>query len=556
MRVNFHVCLNCSRRIENLFRTIATPRIVELVCFIILISLPRNALGQWSTSVVAESALYVCPGFYPGIASFTDGSSIVLGALQGYIYAQELDSFGYRQWGSPVLVHRNDSSLVGVEAGPPYYSWGGWTSDGDGGLILYWYDYRGAYNDGIDYRSDAVYAQRVDKHGTVLWAPGGVKVEGPETGKKSAAMTSDGQGGCVISWASQGFNYPGAPNMGWVKAARYAPSGQMLWEAVFDSSTAQDSIGLSDLNRSGDFLYANVRHHGLEATLIFSVRGLVDSISYWQGFSADISWKDSVLYREATDGGIHVLKIGANKDTAWNTFLNLPSGCVGASLIRTKILVSSEDGGLYYLYICGDTLYKFNLTGGYGRLKFPGIDTLGRWIFADGTGGLLTSTDDLEVQRYSSAGAPLWRAAFKIIQNAPNTYFRQYASDLHGGLITAFWETQGGIYAQHSGRNGKVGVITGVGGEVSFSPTFELRQNYPNPFNPVTTITYSLSARGRVELTIYDLLGRKVQALLDADQEPGTHSVRADFLSYPSGVYFYQLRTRSGIKTKKLTLLK
>ena len=86
--------------------------------------------------------------------------------------------------------------------------------------------------------------------------------------------------------------------------------------------------------------------------------------------------------------------------------------------------------------------------------------------------------------------------------------------------------------------------------------TFELCQNYPNPFNPSTTISYRLSAVSRVDITVYDLLGRKVKTLVDARQTPGEHSVTFDSRGLASGVYFYRLSAGSYVTVKKMLLLK
>ena len=68
-----------------------------------------------------------------------------------------------------------------------------------------------------------------------------------------------------------------------------------------------------------------------------------------------------------------------------------------------------------------------------------------------------------------------------------------------------------------------------------------LSQNYPNPFNPITTITYNLDQSGMVNLVIYDILGRKVETIVNGNQGPGSYSVRWDADELASGVYFYQI---------------
>jgi len=90
---------------------------------------------------------------------------------------------------------------------------------------------------------------------------------------------------------------------------------------------------------------------------------------------------------------------------------------------------------------------------------------------------------------------------------------------------------------------------------------FMLYQNYPNPFNPVTKIKFSLpnSSEGgaqAVKLFIYDLLGKEVKTLLNEKLHPGIYETEWDGTDYPSGVYFYVLKTWKYSVTKKMILLK
>ena len=86
--------------------------------------------------------------------------------------------------------------------------------------------------------------------------------------------------------------------------------------------------------------------------------------------------------------------------------------------------------------------------------------------------------------------------------------------------------------------------------------SFLLEQNYPNPFNPSTTISYQLSAVSHVKLIVYDILGRKVETLVDAKQNPGIYRVSFNASALASGVYFYRLQAGSYYKTMKLMVLK
>ncbi len=76
---------------------------------------------------------------------------------------------------------------------------------------------------------------------------------------------------------------------------------------------------------------------------------------------------------------------------------------------------------------------------------------------------------------------------------------------------------------------------------VSPPEKFELFQNFPNPFNPRTTISYQLSADSRVSLKVYEILGREVATLVDANQLAGYHQELFDAGRHSSGVYIYRI---------------
>jgi|WetSurSiteA1Bulk_404760.scaffolds.fasta_scaffold05387_4 hypothetical protein len=85
---------------------------------------------------------------------------------------------------------------------------------------------------------------------------------------------------------------------------------------------------------------------------------------------------------------------------------------------------------------------------------------------------------------------------------------------------------------------------------------YSLDQNYPNPFNPSTKISWQLPVGCSQTLKIYDVLGNEVATLVDEYNPAGKYEVEWDASSYPSGVYFYQLKTDEYISTKKMILLK
>jgi hypothetical protein len=89
---------------------------------------------------------------------------------------------------------------------------------------------------------------------------------------------------------------------------------------------------------------------------------------------------------------------------------------------------------------------------------------------------------------------------------------------------------------------------------------FRLMQNYPNPFNPVTIIKIEVPAvnksSSKIELVIYDVLGRKISALFEGNLPPGRYEFNWDGSNCASGVYFYKLITRDFTSVKKMVLIK
>ena len=96
--------------------------------------------------------------------------------------------------------------------------------------------------------------------------------------------------------------------------------------------------------------------------------------------------------------------------------------------------------------------------------------------------------------------------------------------------------------------------------------TYRLEQNYPNPFNPSTIIRFQISTPEFVTLKVYDILGREVATLINAEKPAGTYEVEftakggsasgGNAQNLPSGVYVYRLQAGKFSDVKKLLLLK
>ena len=100
-------------------------------------------------------------------------------------------------------------------------------------------------------------------------------------------------------------------------------------------------------------------------------------------------------------------------------------------------------------------------------------------------------------------------------------------------------------------------LLTGVESVTSEVPeSYSLGQNYPNPFNPRTVVSFSLPVDSKVSIKVYDVMGREMQTLVNERMGAGRYSVQWDAGTYPSGVYFYQMKTGNFTETRRMILIK
>lgn len=86
--------------------------------------------------------------------------------------------------------------------------------------------------------------------------------------------------------------------------------------------------------------------------------------------------------------------------------------------------------------------------------------------------------------------------------------------------------------------------------------SFELMSNYPNPFNPVTVIPYTVAKQTMISLTVYDVLGRRVQVLVSEELPSGRYHAQFDGSRLASGIYFVRMQADGQTFTQKMMLIK
>lgn len=114
--------------------------------------------------------------------------------------------------------------------------------------------------------------------------------------------------------------------------------------------------------------------------------------------------------------------------------------------------------------------------------------------------------------------------------------------------ILAKWPARGTLrndIGAYGGPGSKVIANTVVSieavGNIFTMRDFHLKQNYPNPFNPVTNIEYFIPVRSLVQLNIYNIVGQRLETILNETKSEGLHSIQWNGQHLSSGVYYYEL---------------
>jgi hypothetical protein len=85
---------------------------------------------------------------------------------------------------------------------------------------------------------------------------------------------------------------------------------------------------------------------------------------------------------------------------------------------------------------------------------------------------------------------------------------------------------------------------------------YHLSRNFPNPFNPITKIKYSIQQSSNVVIKVFDILGNKIETLVNEEKLAGSYEIEFNAAGLPSGVYFYRLHAGEFVETKKMVLLR
>jgi len=152
---------------------------------------PMNVFGAWPEDPTTGVPICIADGVQEHPRITTDGATgaiIVwhdMASSSADIYAQRIDARGQVRW-------TKDGVAICIEKGDQWHP--NLVSDGEGGAIVAWWDGK------VSFTETDIYAQRVDADGKILWKAGGVPICKAPGAQQEFDIISDGQGGAIITW--------------------------------------------------------------------------------------------------------------------------------------------------------------------------------------------------------------------------------------------------------------------------------------------------------------------------------------------------------------------
>jgi len=157
-------------------------------------------------------------------------------------------------------------------------------------------------------------------------------------------------------------------------------------------------------------------------------------------------------------------------------------------------------------------------------------------------------------------------SVFSISRSKLDSIVSTWGAANVGDSLRVRWNVY--AYTQFDSNTTSPRLITFLRSVIGISPIstivpdkFFINPNYPNPFNPETKIRFGLPANADVKISVFDMLGREVDVLVNSKLEAGEYLADWNAVNFSSGIYIYRIEARdirgnSFTETRKMVLVK
>ena len=478
------------------------------------------------------------------------------------VYGQRINSSGVAQWTA--------NGVAAIATTGDQWN-GGLLSDGQNGAVFYSFDWRSGSAD--------VYAQRVNDVGSPVWAANGILVCGAANDQASTAVTSDGNGGGIVTWRddrnvtstdiyAQHVTRLGGLDWTGNGVRICTASGDQTVPAISTDASGGAFIAWMDQRAGNRDIYAQHvdawGYLGAQPRLV-SVR----DVSLDQGGSVLVRWNSSPLdsFPDYAISEYWVYRRDPGQ-TTWSLATAEPAQGLATYSRVTQTLQDSTGGSNLY------SSFKVEARGSVsGRFWASDVDS-GYSVdnLAPPTPGAFTAqrVGGITALHWAPSAAPdlaeyrLYRSAepgfvpgpgnFVVARtdtgytdpNAGATVYKLSAVDAHGNespYASLLPADVAGIPA------------AGLPREVALSAPA------PNPLRGSCTMRLALPRAAHVSLAVFDQQGRRVRTLLAGALPAGEHPFAWDGRAeggrpVASALYFVRLETEGRAISRRLVVVR
>jgi hypothetical protein len=538
-----------------------------------------NAAGivQWTANGLA---LCTATGNQMGPQLASDGAGGAIITWPDYrggnydMYAQRVNPSGTVQWttnGVALCTATGDQNYPQI------------VSDGAGGAIVTWYDYRNGNCD--------LYAHRVNAAGAVQWTTNGVALCTAAGDQSRPTIISTGAGGAIVTWDdgrsiweldiyAQAVNSQGeivaiAPE---ILSVQDVPNDQGGWARL---TVARSELDDSRQSTYPIYLYNVWQRIDNPALLAFIDQGSGDAVADAQTSEASLKdptdpstisgwpireWNGRFFLQSEELAGTAALPPGT-----WELIGSFAACQQEQYIYRASTLADSTTSGIpYSAYMVSahtttpSVWFVSEPDSGYSVDNLPPGAPVGLVVEQSFVPVGLELSWEINPENDLSCYAVYRGLSEDFVPGSENRVATPTAPE----WFDSSWRWDSGYYYKvtaidvhdNQSRFALVRPDDVTGHETPKAPDASyLTQNYPNPFNPTTRISFGLSAPEHVSLRIYDAAGRLVRVLINEERLAGRYEVAWDGRdsngrTVSSGIYFYRLTAGSFEETRKMVL--
>ena len=251
--------------------------------------------------------------------------------------------------------------------------------------------------------------------------------------------------------------------------------------------------------------------------------------------------------RIITAGDKGTILRSTNSGFNWEN-VSIPDTTFNFYAISQRNSYQMQSGDRFVAVGSGGRIYKSTDIGATWQQKTSGTTSTLRSIYFLTLDSGVAVGDNGTIRITTNGGESWFTDPFF---NSPSTRNYKFVSCVHKQTNTFYAMSDSIFYVSDEP------VIAGINNISSEIPeNFSLLQNYPNPFNPVTMLKFQIPRNGFVKLTVFDMLGKEIETLVNEDLHAGTYEYEWNGINMPSGVYFYKLTAGNFTETRKMIMIK